>query len=342
MLVSELREILKNYKEEDLRLLVVEMYKVIPKRLKEDKEIDTLIKDGKELLHEKKTGKSPKKQVDVGSLRAEIEEFLVHVKKGYYFAPNQVVPKKERPKWRFKVKSYIKSLQEVPAQGADGKIAAELLGKLYATVSYACYYYIFNTDSPFRSIGMEQTELLEIALKKSFEHELSREAIREGIKLSMTEGVDRETGADELLGVLVRALKTPDSKEIAIEEADRLKQQMEEVGKAAAAAKKRSYNYSREEYRRDENINHLVKLVLMLHVAQCDYDQGISYFKKNYREKNKEVALYVLLWYLYCWDLTDCWIREYEIAVKRKIEPRESLKKAYRYIKEHGEMPEYL
>ncbi len=342
MLVSELREILKNYKEEDLRLLVVELYKAMPKRLKEDKEIDTLIKEGKELLHKKKTGKAPEKQVDAGSLRAEIEEFLDHVKKDYYFAPNQVVPKKERPKWRFKVKAYIKSLQEIPAQGAEGKIAAELLGKLYAIVSNACHYYIFNTDDPFRSIGMKQSEFLEIALKKSFEHELSREAIREGIKLTLTEGVDRETLTDELLGVLVSALKTPDSREIAIEEADQMRLQVEEAGKAAAAAKKRSYDYSHEEYRRRENINHLVTLVLMLYVAQCEHDQGISYFKKHYLERDKEVALYVLLRYLYFWDLTDCWIREYETAVKRKIEPRESLKKAYRYIKEHGEMPEYL
>lgn len=45
MLVSELRKLLKKYKEEDLRLLIAEMYKSMPKKLREDKDIDALLQD---------------------------------------------------------------------------------------------------------------------------------------------------------------------------------------------------------------------------------------------------------------------------------------------------------
>lgn len=43
MLVSELRKLLKKYKEEDLRLLISEMYKAMPKKLREEKDIDALL-----------------------------------------------------------------------------------------------------------------------------------------------------------------------------------------------------------------------------------------------------------------------------------------------------------
>jgi hypothetical protein len=45
MLISELRELLKKYKDDDLRLLISEMYKSIPKKLREDKDIDDMLQD---------------------------------------------------------------------------------------------------------------------------------------------------------------------------------------------------------------------------------------------------------------------------------------------------------
>ena len=45
MVISELRELLKKYKEEDLRLIIAEMYKSMSKKLREDKDIDALLQD---------------------------------------------------------------------------------------------------------------------------------------------------------------------------------------------------------------------------------------------------------------------------------------------------------
>jgi hypothetical protein len=46
MKITELREIIKEYNEEDLRLLIAELYKAMPKALREDKEIDDLGRPG--------------------------------------------------------------------------------------------------------------------------------------------------------------------------------------------------------------------------------------------------------------------------------------------------------
>ena len=81
-------------------------------------------------------------------------------------APNSFIHKKERLKWRFIVKDYIKDLQSISVDGKEGKDATDLLEKLYGMLCYACCYYIFNTDNPFRSIGIGQAVLLDLIITR--------------------------------------------------------------------------------------------------------------------------------------------------------------------------------
>ena len=48
--------------------------------------------------------------------------------------------------------------------------AAELLEKLYRMLCYSCCYYLFNTEDPFRSVGIEQTEIYDMVASKLLEH----------------------------------------------------------------------------------------------------------------------------------------------------------------------------
>lgn len=138
MLVSELRELLKKYTEEDLRLLVSEMYKSMPKKLREDKDIDELLKDVNAYVRIGKVEKTQDKQINIEKIKPQIELFIEYAYKQYYFAPNNNIHKKERPKWRFVVKAYIKDLQDVRVEGTEGETATVLLTKLYEMLSYAC------------------------------------------------------------------------------------------------------------------------------------------------------------------------------------------------------------
>ena len=83
MLVAELKEVIKEYPEEDLRLLIVELYKAMPKKLREDKDIDALIRD----MHRKKPDKKQeqKKQevsADEGVAGQLMLDFVAEVKAG--------------------------------------------------------------------------------------------------------------------------------------------------------------------------------------------------------------------------------------------------------------------
>lgn len=338
MLVSELREMLKKYKQEDLRLIIAEMYKSMPKRLREDKDTDELIKDVHGYLSAQKRGKTVGKQVSLEEIKPKIDLFLDYAYKQYYFAPNSYVHKKERPKWRFIVKQFIKDLQTIPIETPEGKTATELLGQLYGMLSYACGYYIFNTENPFSSVGIRQTELLDIVIKRMLGNGVERESVKSAILLVINSYVDPGTLTSSLIAILVSNLGSTDFKEMAIEQSLLLK---EELASPIPKLKKNSIS-NRSEYEREEKNNMLVEIIFELNIELCEYDKAIKYFNRNYKAWNKEVTLYVLLMHLSIYELKDYWVKVYEDAVTSGIEPRERLKETYAYIQENNKLPEHI
>ncbi|RHP31177.1 hypothetical protein DWZ56_16495 [Lachnotalea sp. AF33-28] len=292
-------------------------------------------------LHVPKAARAPKKITDINELKPVIEDFLRNAYAQNYFVPNRVIPKQERPKRRFHVRAYIKELQTVSMEGEGGKTAAELLEKLYLMLCYACCYYIFSTEDPFRSVGIDQSELLDIVLRAKFAYGIDHEMIKSAIMLVTNPGLDRQTLYHSLIAVLVFCLKTADSKEIAIQEAKKRKVELAYEA-AQQAGKKKNYNFSNDDYWRKEEANILVEIVFCLYIKLGDYDTAIEYFKKNIQESTKEIELYVLLEKLFIFDLNDYFIREYEAGVKKGIKPREKLQKVYKYTVENGELPQYF
>ena len=98
MKVVELREELKKYKEVDKDKIIIELYKRIPKKVKEEYDIDSFIKD----VNAKKETKEESK--DIETLVKEVDYFLKCAREGLYASPNRIIPKNERSKWRFKAK----------------------------------------------------------------------------------------------------------------------------------------------------------------------------------------------------------------------------------------------
>ncbi len=339
MLVSQLRELLKNYKEEDLRLLISEMYKSMPKKQREEKDIDALLQDVHAYMRIGKVDSSRDRQTDINDLKPEIDLFIDYAYKQYYFAPNSFVHKKERPKWRFKVKAYIKSLQDILIESEEGRVAADLLKRLYEMLSYACSYYIFNTEDPFRSVGIEQTALLDTVIARMLGSGINKESVKAAISLVIESGVDRETLHSHLIMVLVKNLKSTDSKELAVGQSEVLKA---ELYNSKPDPSKAAWIMDSFDFNRKEKIKKLVETVFRLKIALCEYDEAIKYFNCNYVELDKEISLFILLRLLLEYELKEYWLREYDQALKRGIKPRETLRKAYKFIQENNKLPEYM
>lgn len=339
MKVSELRDLLKKYNNDELRILVVEMYKAIPKKMKENKEIDEIVQDVLVYMNKGKVKKQDN-QINFDDLKQEIEQFIEYAYKQYYLAPNSFVHKKERPKWRFKVKRFFKELQMVTATGKDAELAVvDLMKRLYEMLCYACGYYIFNTEDPFRSVGMTQDDAFDAVISRKFTIGKNAESIKFAIELMINNGLDRETLYSELMLVLMKQLTIADLKVIMIQQCKLLKENLEK-GKPTNAKKSRGYVSS--DYERQDKINNLVEMIFRCHIELIEYDEAINYFHANYQEKDKEIVLYILLRLLFQYKLKDQWKKEYERAVNNGVEPRGSLYKVYNYVQDNDTFPKYM
>lgn len=63
----------------------------------------------------------------------ELRNLIENVYAQNYFAPNRVIPKSQRPKWRFMVKGFIKGLEKIPAEDENYTRAVKLLTDLFSS-----------------------------------------------------------------------------------------------------------------------------------------------------------------------------------------------------------------
>lgn len=332
MKIGEIREILKGYSDEQLRAIITEMYKAIPKAIKENKDIDSMIKDTTTLAQ---SGKRREKEVeppDIEFLRYEVEEFIEYAYKQYYFAPNSFVHKKDRPKWRFTVKRFFKELTSAASVEENLPIASELLEKLYVLLCYACSYILFSGDDPFWSVGIEQKDFFHRVISLKYQYENKSDFIENAIALMVNNSLNRDTLYFTLMNVILEFLKTPDMNAMAVAKCDKL----------ILTAKSEHPTQKTSEYEIESKIKNLSEMGFLCYAHLYEYDNAIDYFKKNYSERDKEISLYALLRLLFQLGLKDYWLKEYEEAIKNGIQPRERLIKMYRFIQENKKLPDYI
>lgn len=319
MKVQELRQLLADADRKLMEKAFVESYKQFPKAKKE--EIDFMIQ---EILKGEDVKKTEKDALpDFQALEGEITEFIENAYAQNYLVPNRSVPKSKRSKWRFLVKDYIKKLEKVPLESEYYDTAVKLLTDIYKLMCDSCNTYYFSSDDPFRSIGWSQPDLYALVAIKTFACGYSREKIAAMILLAATGGISREDLPVMQEAVLIRELKTADVKYMAIEEA---KSFVAKCGEQLQKEKK----YSHTEFYLRENINNLCDFILLLEISLSEPEEGVSYYFSKCQEKDKEIVLYKALWLVPWADGDDrLWLDIYRYGLKKKIQPRDSLKKEY-------------
>ncbi len=334
MLISEVRSALGQYKPDDLKRLAVALYQAMPAKVRTEKNVDAMVKDFMAFEATKKERAQGSEVVDVKALSTEITQFIDYAYAQYFLAPNTFVRKSERPKWRFRVKDYVKQLTSLVPETEDGKTATELLVKLYTMLSYACAYYLFNTDSPFRSVGIQQVDFLDLIVVRVLATGVNAANLSTLILLIVDGTADRETLNSYLINVLSNHVRTTDGRETVIAQSKRI---YEEKAAAAKPVGKRSSTYSdMDVYRKENALDDLVEITFFFYCELYEFDSGIDYFHRHTRESSPEHSLYVLLSRLESRQQPALWIREYERAQKFNVKPRERLKAVYHQLKETG------
>lgn len=319
MKVQELRELIKNADRECLEKAFVESYKQHSKQKKE--EVDLIIQD---VLVGKETQKGKKREeVNFESLKVQINEFLGNAYAQNYLAPNRVIPKSERPKWRFQVKNFINNLQKIMPNSENFADAAKLLMELYKLICAACEKYYFSTDDPFRSIGWRQCDFFHLVADRVLCTGHFEENISGLLLCAVTGGLSPESLHVEQEMVLLSLIATDDDKNIAIEVAKKL---IDDRNSKLKQAKKSSHTA----YYIEESVDNLCDMILMLQFSLREEEKGIAYYFSACNERDKEIVLYRALKLASWMEEDEIWLFIYEYAVRRKIKPRESLVVQYR------------
>lgn len=318
MKVQELRELLRLTERPLLEKAFVESYKQFSKHQKED--IDIIISD---IL----SGKDPKKikqesAVDFDHLEQEIRIFLENAYAQNYYAPNRVIPKNQRSKWRFLVKNYIKELQKIPPADKNHTCAVKLMTDIYAMLCKACCYYLFSTEDPFRSIGWEQPDLFDVLVRMSAVDGFTQEQIASLINLATDRGLSMEALHIQMEAILISELNTDTAKRIAVDISQKL---IEE--KKSMLAKLNKNASSR--YNLEETINELCGMILLLMNMLGETEAGITYYFKNVQTFKKTEGLYQALRTANFIDDDLLWIKIYEYARRKKINPDQSTREEY-------------
>lgn len=326
MKVGELRQKIRGYGRDNLEHIIAEIYKAIPKSIREAKGIDSVI------INPEARPARPAEPVqrDLDDIRWETEEFLSDAYNQYYFAPNSVVPKRKRSGWRFTARRLFKELHQAADNQDDAPAALNLLKDLYRMLCYSCRYVLFSGSDPFDSVGIRQVDFFRVVLDIEKRVEPPRRFVRNSILLALADDLNTHTLWEDLLEMIVACLETVDMKEIAIAICDDLR-------KDAAEDRLRDlepFAKGCEDYRARDFVNHLAILGWMCHMALDQPEDAVRYFRQYYVEKNAEVALYVLLRMIEHRRSWPLWCRAYEEAVRSGIHPREELQRQFKDIQE--------
>ena len=332
MKVDELRGVLSQYDQGMTTKLAVELYKMIPKRVRDDNGLDDFIRTFPVANTSLRSARSTNQQpIDFGALRQEVETFLQYAAAGYYFQPNRIVSKTARSKWRFTARRLIKSL--VATRGDDTDEAALLLAEMWRALCYTCIYYTFPTEAPFSAVGHAQPDLLDIVLAKLFSVGVTERTMRLAVWLVLESQVDRETLPSDLQSVLIVHLKTVDMKQAALDECRFFAEHFKDPASCPYPSKRFRPTYSRQGFAIDYSraaARQCAELYLRISIALREYATGIEYFKDHFVERSREVSLFCLLAVIHEYidgdpQLAETWVEVYDDAVKRGVSPRSQL-----------------
>lgn len=284
MKIGDLRRRLGGCTPEQLRLVAVELYRAVPKAVREERALDEFI--------ERPDPKSRRAAARPASptfeeVAAETRRFLELAGADNYFAPNCQVSKKERARWRFVVKRLTSELQAQAARPERRPAVAELLEALYNLLCRACQVYLFRSDDPFRAIGISQTEYLRKVLTVKSSWQAKPAFIREAIASIVTRGTDRNTLTTNLMPVLLEFLPLPDNKYEVIAVAQEMN--------AALLPPATERFPGRQQYEDDQRNNDLTDLVFHCYAQLGEWANAIAFFNKHYRAHYREVKLYCLV-----------------------------------------------
>ncbi len=318
MRINEVRNLLSRYSKDQLCFIISEIYKSLPKAIKNGCDIDGLLANPDAFLQK---GKGIRKQTsipDIEELSYEIEEFIENAYKQYYFAPNNVIPKQKRSQWRFMVKRFHRDLLAAAVLPENLQIVSELLEKLYKLLCYSCSYVLFSSNDSFNSIGIDQADFFGTVLALKSQNRQEKDFITEAMLLIVGNFMNGDMFNAKSMDIFFEFISDHDSLLLAEEISVDLLRELKRTPRKKSSGSMDDSNHK-------DKLNHLVEITFLSCAYLHDFDRGIMYYLKNYDCYHEEVKLYKLITLLQKFDQGDFIVREYQRAIGNGVQPRNQL-----------------
>jgi len=325
--VAEVREQLTRLQAEDLRLVAAQPYKMLPKKVAQEKQADHLLADPRGFIQAQSDwpAKAPRLP-DPEWLGFETSEFLENAEKQNYFAPNRLIPKSERSQWRFLARRLYREWCLVATQPEHQAAALEALAKLYKILCRGCEVYLFPSTDTFRAVGVPQPEFLEQVLLLASRASATDQWIAQALAL-LEAGAHGDTVSAELQDVIVKALKTPDLKEAASETLTR------QLGSGRSAARKgEAADWQWRQHRRN-----LLRLGFQIIWALGEKERAVQWLRTQAQGEDSPGHL-VLLYLLETKDY-ELWMRTYEALRTGNTPGADGWEKTFQQAQQQGQLP---
>lgn len=327
MKLEEVRQRLEQLSAEDLRLVAAQFYKMLPKKIAEEKGADRLLGDPQGFLKSARAARFPTLP-DIDMVEFETREFLENAREQRYFAPNRIISKSERGKWRYVARQLYKDWSLLAAAQPENLAeATKALEDLYRILCRGCEVYLFPSTDTFRAIGVAQPEFLEHLLLLKAQHCPPNEWISQALVL-VHGGAHGDTTTTQLQDVFVRTLKTTELKELAI---GVISGQLGRSPEMAACG-------GREESASGcNNRRNILRLGFQTTWALGEKERAVQWLQT--RARGEENAGHLVMLFLLETKDREIWMREYETIRLEQPSVTENWSKTFEHAQHQGELP---
>ena len=203
---------------------------------------------------------------------------------------------------------------------------------LFLLLSEGCGVYLFNTDNPFSSVGITQTDFYKMLLERVFAEgfELSEDMLRDLIRCAACVYNDRGSSTDNRIVELVSRVKG--NTELTQELIELTDLKMREI----------TARYSRDNYWKfTDPMENLTLLMMGLYFNKGDFDEGTAYYwdtclryRINYGDGG-EIRFYCLMRSCRLYGVSDSqWLKTFErYRDEIDADPRDDLLAEYEEVK---------
>jgi len=318
MKVAELRKLIADHEAAALRTLVVELYKMIPAKVRDERDVDALVREPGKAAALRKAQRARSAMPDPDEALDEAQLFLENAAQQNYFAPNRAVPKKERAGWRFVARRVYKNLVALLAVDALREESGELLAELYRILCRGEEVYLFPSTEPFEAMKVERTEMLGAALAAA---RATRPADRFiDLALDLALGGSLWGMQSQVARVVAAEARTPELRDLLVE---RVRERCRPP--SGGARSKGQMKLPAEGWKRASALKVLATIALYACAANGETERGVEEFQAVIGERGSIEATPGLLAHLQELGRDDLWAATYDRAVEQGLDPSSTL-----------------